>query len=60
MDSNDRTMNELIPFMDLHPELKLVPTTCTSVNIRNFQKKSITFKISIANLIMKVKNISIF
>lgn len=39
MDSNDRTMNELIPFMDLHPELKLVPTTCTSVNIRNFQKK---------------------
>ena len=35
MDSNDRTMNELIPFMDLHPELKLVPTTCTSVNIRS-------------------------
>ena len=52
-------MNELIPFMDLHLELKIVSTTCTSVNIRNFKKNSITFKISIANLIMKVKNMGL-
>lgn len=32
-------MNDYVPFMDLHPELNLVPTTSVNINISNFQSR---------------------
>ncbi len=32
-------MNDYIPFMDLHPELQLIPTSSVNVGLRNFQSK---------------------
>lgn len=32
-------MEDYIPFMDLHPELKLIPTTSVQVNIGGFKNK---------------------
>lgn len=32
-------MKDYTPFMDLHPELKLVPTTSVYINISNFQNR---------------------
>lgn len=32
-------IREQIPFMDLHPELKLVPTTCVQVKVWNFRSR---------------------
>ena len=32
-------MNDYIPFMDLHPELNLVPATSYDLNVKNFQNR---------------------
>ena len=32
-------MNDYVPFMDLYPELNLVPTTSVNINISNFQSR---------------------